>query len=194
MGKPVASHAAITHAHRSERRISSPLKYAVLFEGVLWRGDIVSANPSTSSLLAAQKLGYLNDFDAFVYTESEEVRITSNDHLGLRGDSALQYAVIIRVPLDDAQRHRGNDGLGRNADQGTSVSESFFGPVELVAQRTQNFRANRLGNGYVNTACDPELEGAFRVATEHERRDVDVGVENDVRVATTGGIPCVFRR
>src|SRR5947207_7214268 len=39
----------------------------------------------------------------------------------------------------------------------------------------RDFGANRLGDGHVDATCDPELECAFRLATERECGHVDVG-------------------
>ena len=66
---------------------------------------------------AIQEFGHLNDLDAFVPPEVEKVRISGHDQLGLRGDSALQHAVVVRISLDDVQGHGGNDGCGRSSDQ-----------------------------------------------------------------------------
>src|SRR5262245_56076470 len=44
-----------------------------------------------------------------------------------------------------------NDGFGRDSDQRGGLDEALVRPAELVAQRAQDFGANRIGNDYLLT-------------------------------------------
>ena len=119
------------------------------------------------------------------------MRAATQDDLRTSSDGALQNPIVRRVSFD------GLDGLGRRDDAGDDAKLSIrlgepLGPaVEFLSKHAESVRDNLCGDGEVDLAIDSKIEELFRLASELQCADEDVGVSDDAlheRVRTLAGI------
>jgi hypothetical protein len=71
------------------------------------------------------ELGHLDDPDALVVAQAQEVQVSGHDQIGLGSHRTLQHPVVVWISLNHRQRHGGNDGGRRGADQAVSLGDTL---------------------------------------------------------------------
>jgi hypothetical protein len=90
-------------------------------------------------------LGRTQDADALILAELKQVGVSRYNSIGASLESALEYAVVIRIGTHDADSHGGADSFTQGAEllhdaRGLPGREAKLGSLEHVSQLIENGR------------------------------------------------------
>lgn len=134
-----------------------------------------------SALLAqaGEELGDPLDRNTSKAAQAEKMAVAADNHLGSRSDRALQNPVVSWVSLDRLYVIRWLDEAGDNTQLPVGFGQPFGRAFELVPEDAKGLRDDGFGDSKVDLTVNGEVEKHFRLASELQCADEDVGVSDD---------------
>ncbi len=106
--------------------------------------------------------------------------VSSNEKVGLSGESAFENPVVFLLGCDDLDALSGSDEARHGTDGTDSIFSIFLSEVELLPEDTIQFGKNEWGDEKLYFPSTDTLEDLVWLATRKGKgRDQDVGVEDN---------------